>query len=663
MTAAAARPRMESDSADTPHRTATIAAGTHRGPAHSRWWPVAISAAVYLGLSIAIWSKVWFHHPSTTTTCGCGDASLFTWFLEWPAYALAHGLSPFYSTAMFHPQGVNLLANTSQVALGIVLAPVSWIAGPILTMNVALTLSPALSALAMFVLLRRWVDWLPAAFVGGLLYGFSPYFLANLSDAHLMIVMAPVPPLFVLLLDELLVRQRMRPVAGGIALGLLLTLQFFIGTETLVIMLFTGLIGVLLVVAYAAWKHRSSLRSRARHAAIGLGTASLTAIVLLAYPTWFALAGPAHFSGPIWPGFQLSSQGAVFRYFFTTAPQPTGLFGSSYNHAVGGYQGPIISTQYLGIGMLVILIGGLVLWRRDLRLWLFAAITVGTAALSLGNSSSFWSLVAHLPLFDDIIPNRFLVMTYLGAAVMLGVIVDHARSSVHGAVARGRPKDAKAVGVLAGIAVAAVALVPILASVVPDLPMTAEQVRLPAWFRAVAPHLPANQVLLVFPTPFATVESAMTWQAVDRMHYSMVGGGGPGDLLVRAGRERTGQATVAAASYSFLGPPRVGPAAGEAVHEALVDWGVDTVVIPDEAGLAPYDRPQSVALAAALVTAATGSSPKRQAGAWVWTDVKHRTPSGYPTASEFAACTKGHPTRGIAAVDRASACVLAAAEH
>jgi hypothetical protein len=656
---------MELDSTDSPEPEAVESTGTDRGATRARWWPVAISAALYLGLSIVLWSKVWFHHPSTTTTCGCGDASLFTWFLEWPAYALAHGHNPLYTTAMFHPQGVNLLANTSQVALGIVLAPVSWIAGPIMSLNIALTLSPALSAVAMFLLLRRWVTWQPAAFVGGLLYGFSPYFLANLSDAHLMVTMGPVPPLVVLLLDELLVRQRMRPVAGGVALGLLLTLQFFLGTETLVITVFTGVIGVLLVVAYVAWKDRASLRSRAHYASVGIGTAALVATVLLAYPTWFALAGPAHFTGPIWPGFDLSRQGSVLRYFFTTPPRPTGLFSSSYNHAVGGYQGPLFSTQYFGIGMAVVLLGGLIAWRRDLRLWLFAAITVVTGALSLGTSGSVapWSLVARLPFFDDIVPNRFLVMTYLGAAVMLGLIVDHARASVDTSVARGRPREAKPAGALAGLAVAAVALVPLIANVAPDLPMTAEQVQLPTWFRTVAPHLPANQVLLVFPAPFATVESAMTWQAVNRMHYSIVGGAGPGDLLVRAGTERNGQATIASASYSFLGSPRVGPAAGAAVHDALVSWGVDTVVIPDEPGLRPYDQPQSVTLAAALMTAATGTPPTREAGAWVWSDVKDRAPSGYPTATEFAACTKGQPTRGVAAVERTTACVLAAAEH
>ena len=137
------------------------------------WRSLLVGAVAYLVLSVGLWWNVWSSHPSSTTTCGCGDSSLFTWFLEWPAYALAHGLNPLYSTYLFHPAGINLLSNTAEVGLGIVLAPVTWAFGPIATLNVALTLSPLLSALAMYVLLRRWVGWAPAAFVGGLLYGFS----------------------------------------------------------------------------------------------------------------------------------------------------------------------------------------------------------------------------------------------------------------------------------------------------------------------------------------------------------------------------------------------------------------------------------------------------------------------------------------------------------
>ena len=56
-----------------------------------------------------------------------------------------------------------------------VLAPVTWAFGPVASMNVALTLAPALSALAMFVLVAP-VGGLDACRgAAGLLYGFSPW--------------------------------------------------------------------------------------------------------------------------------------------------------------------------------------------------------------------------------------------------------------------------------------------------------------------------------------------------------------------------------------------------------------------------------------------------------------------------------------------------------
>ncbi|HEV3132733.1 MAG TPA: hypothetical protein VGY51_12295, partial [Acidimicrobiales bacterium] len=114
--------------------------------------PFLYAAAGYLFVSLIVWWHVWTGNPTTVTTCGCGDSSLFTWFLEWPAYALSHGHNPLYSTALFHPTGVNLLSNTAEVGIGVVLAPVTWLFGPVATLNVALTLSPVLSALAMYVL-------------------------------------------------------------------------------------------------------------------------------------------------------------------------------------------------------------------------------------------------------------------------------------------------------------------------------------------------------------------------------------------------------------------------------------------------------------------------------------------------------------------------------
>jgi hypothetical protein len=50
------------------------------------------------------------------------------------------------------------------------------------------------------------------------------------------------------------------------------------------------------------------------------------------------------------------------------------------------------------------------------------------------------------------------------------------------------------------------------------------------------------------------------------------------------------------------------------------------VVLPDQPSLPQYDRVSSVPAAAALITAATGHHPIRQADALVWTGVTVHRP-------------------------------------
>ena len=89
----------------------------------SRWTAHGLAAVLYLALALALWSGVWLHHPTSTSTCGCGDTSLLTWFMAWPAYALRHGDALFFSTRAMHPYGINLPANTSFLAISLPLDP------------------------------------------------------------------------------------------------------------------------------------------------------------------------------------------------------------------------------------------------------------------------------------------------------------------------------------------------------------------------------------------------------------------------------------------------------------------------------------------------------------------------------------------------------------
>lgn len=645
-----------------------------------RWRPLLLASLGYLALSVLLWWNVWASHPTSVTTCGCGDPALFTSFIEWPAYAIRHGLNPFYSTAIHYPGGVNMLANTSVLAIGVTLAPITWLFGPVATLNVASTLAPVLSGLAMFVLLRRWVAWSPAAFIGGLLYGFSPFMVIALSWAHLMLALGAVPPLILICLDELLIRQRRRPVAMGVVLGLLVGLQFFIGSEILLIVALFGAVGLVLVVAYGGWHDPATLRHRATFALVGLGSGAVTAVVLLAYPVWFAVAGPGHFNGPVWPtsggSNGVATSATLLQHYVLTAPPQVG--SARLDHLTGGYQGPILDDQYFGIGLLMVLVVGVAVWRRDRRLWLFGAIGVISVVLSQGSGTSVWlpwRLVAGLPLFEDVYPYRLVFITYLAVAIMLGLIIDHTYQAVRQRTGQDQ-RDGGGTGssrllsgapnwsaAAAGVIVAAVALVPTALYLAQTTPLTTRSVDVPTWFAAVGSRLPGHQVLLVFPARSGTAtdnDSPMTWQAANGMRWALVGTGGPSGVPQRAGPERRGDVVIGGISAPLGAKDRLQPGDITAVRLALEQWGVTLVVIPDQDGLPAYDQISSVPLAAGMVTAATGIQPTYRAGAWVWT-LTHQglqTPAG---DQRLAECVPDRGARSVAAVRAATECVAGGA--
>lgn len=628
---------------------------------------VAMAFAGYLALAVVLWWNVWSTHPTNITSCACGDASLFIWFLEWPAYAIAHGHNPFYSTALFHPSGINLLSNTSVLAVGVLLAPVTWLFGPVATMNVASTLGPALSALGMFWLLLRWVRWTPAAFVGGLIFGFSPFVFVNLAGGHLMTTYLAVVPLIVACLDELFVRQTRSAKSVGVLLGLLITLQFFLSTEVLVIVEICGIAALALLVAHAAIFDRGVIGGRLPYALRGLAVAAAVSIVLLAYPLWFALDGPAHLSGLVWPTLAPGTGGVSLGNLWRVSFQ---IPLRDLMQIVGGYEGPALpQAEFLGLGILIVVALGIVAWRRDRLLWFFCGLGIVATALSLGVNDHYWvpwNALAHIPLVRSIIPSRFFFVTTLCAAAAVAVVIDHAhgrvadpgRRDVEARPNRRRPEPvASLVAVVVALGLGVVAVAPVASAIATNVPMTTQRVILPRWFAEAGPRLPAGQVVLAYPAPFTLVQSAMAWQAVDSLHFAMVGGGGPGGLPVRAGKEKAGFEVVNDLSFSLEGPPPPSPANIEAVRRALAGWGATIVVVPDPVGLPRYDQGTNPASALGLFTLAIGRAPEVVDDAWVWTGVRTPGPSRTMSLATFDRCTGG-PLLGGASGTAMTSCVI-----
>ena len=112
-------------------------------------------------------------------------------------------------------------------------------------------------------------------------------------------------------------------------------LKFFLSDEVLLITAIGVAIGVVLVGVYAAWRHPRALRLHLRYAMVGLASGLVTTVILLGYPAWYALAGPANLSGSIWgPHSIVSYSGNSWHnYLFPATIPPT---ASDLFHRFGG---------------------------------------------------------------------------------------------------------------------------------------------------------------------------------------------------------------------------------------------------------------------------------------------------------------------------------------
>lgn len=160
------------------------------------------------------------------------DPSLFIWSISWWPYAMSHRLNPILTRTIYAPVGTNLAWLTTVPLASIMVWPVTAARGPIVSYNLLALLAPASAAWAAYILCRYLTKSVWPAILGGYVFGFSPYFLAQTLAGHLhMVLIVPVP--FALYLtarwfDGAIESRTLAWLAGlAIAAQLLLSLEVF----------------------------------------------------------------------------------------------------------------------------------------------------------------------------------------------------------------------------------------------------------------------------------------------------------------------------------------------------------------------------------------------------------------------------------------------------
>lgn len=380
-----------------------------------------LAVAFFIGIGLWAFSGMFNGPYQTVTKQNTADMIWFQWLMEHAAYSVRHLSNPFFSVRQNFPFGVNLMANTSVLGVSLPLTPITMLLGGEITYWVILVGGPVATATtSYYVLSRHVVTSRVGAALGGAFLGFAPGVLTHSVLGQPNFTLNFLVPF--LILHATRIGRPGRVVRDGVCLALLVTWQFFINQEILLITAAVAGI-VVLTRARALWPRRRAV----------LGTVAVTAAIaltLLVYPMWFEFRGPQSYRGL--PG-KLHWVGEDILAFVSFA-RDTVAGGEDIQKTIGRNE----QDSYFGWPLVLVVIGAAVLlWRRSRTARVASLIGLGFAIAGLGPELSVngeprdipapWALVTdnHLPLANLLVPARLTLVTTAVVGLLVALAWDH----------------------------------------------------------------------------------------------------------------------------------------------------------------------------------------------------------------------------------------------
>lgn len=603
-------------------------------PPRRSWLAWLLALCAYLPLAALAFWPVWTHWSSQLNGCNCWDQLLLEWFIHWTPSAVTQGHSVLVTNYIDAPGGVNLMWNTSVVTLGALGAPLTQTIGVVHTMSILMTLSLALSASTMFVLLRRWTRWLPAAWLGGLVYGFSTFAVAEAAGGRITFVFDAIPPLLVLTLYKLVERE-WSPITAGSILGVLLAAQLFVSEELLTV---TALFAVPTLIVLAVL-YRHTVLQRSSDVLRAAAAAAAAFLVLAAYPLYIQFRGPERITGPPQTHQQLALFSSDLASLVTPGTTQWLTFGWS-NRISDAFSAALAGevTEYIGVPLLLLLLASVVLLRRKVLVRIFGPVALFSFWCSLGprlyigndhtGIRGLDTVLVHLPILGDIIPSRFALAFWFSVAVLFGVALDEGYSWLQRAITDATDRRAASYAaqpptraqlsrrrVLSARLAAVGALVVgvgVLIPMTPAWPYNEVPADVPSFFTTSdVQQIQPGSLVATYPYPLTAMAWPMLWQADTNMRFRMLGGYAIGPGPDGVGTFFPDSNTL---EYCFLGifTKRDTSSCGDpaALRASLDKLGVTSVI-------AGNDQP-NVDVARVVMDRALGARPRTIGGVSLW---------------------------------------------
>ena len=381
-------------------------------------WRAFGAFLLYQAFAFVIWVVPVLPH-FTTESLGAGlqDSRYYQWALTWTPWAIAHHLSPLHDPYIFLPSGVELTWSAFIPGPALFAWPITALIGPLGSLNVIFATAPAMAAWAAYLLCNRLTHRFWPSFVGGFIFGFSAYMAGNLVGFANLIVIFPIPLLAYLVVRR--VEGSLGPVTFVAGFATLLVGLFSVSTELFATTAFFSALAFGGALLFGAGIRRQLLRTGALVLLAGV----VAAVVLSPYLHGALVNAPDR---PLYPSETVSS--ADLSSFVVPPPQML-VGGTTFRAELANLTAFPMGNGlgYIGIGMVVLLIGFAITERRRRSTWLLLAFVVAAAVfamgplLRIGGTSHGWmpgAILADTPLIQSAIPSRLALFLSLGVAVI-----------------------------------------------------------------------------------------------------------------------------------------------------------------------------------------------------------------------------------------------------
>lgn len=557
--------------------------------------PDLLISLAFLLLAAWLTHGLWPDPPGRVLALNPADQTLYEWFLASDARVLLGDFS-LLSDRLNAPDGVNLMANTTVIALGILLSPVTLLFGSATTFALLAAGNLAVTAIAWYLLFHRVLRASRlAAAIGGGLCGFGPGIVSQ-TNSHLHMTAQWLVPVMVWLVIRMVsaadpiaatattpTGSRTAPVTGegrdwrrigtsAAGLAAAVTAQVFIGEEVLFL---AALTLAIFTLAYAVARPRLALRALPGFVA-GMAGATALASVVLAWPLWFQFRGPQGVRNGMFSPHYFSADIASW-----VALSPLSIGGNDGTARLS--TGPAEYNTFLGWPLLIIAVlavGWLI--RRPLVLACVAAGLV-MAALSMGpdvvingertSTAGPYRMLLELPVVDGALPMRFALPAVPLIATVLVIAIDRAHAAAWAPLRWIVP------------AVVVATLLPTFPAPLP----TAERPPVPRFFTAghwrdcVRP----TGVLVPVPLPTPNDPWPMRWAATVDAGFAMPEGffiGPYGDdhgASMGTYKQPTSKLLADVAKTGVV--PQIGPEQRQEAHRDVNFWNASCFVLADDA--------------------------------------------------------------------------------